>query len=130
MKGMSLIELMMVMALVGILASLGMASYSAYTTRVHRAEAQTFMLMVAGREEEYHLDTREYATLTALHLAVPDSMARYYSVELAPDNASQPPGYTLKAIPEPGLAAKGEPALELDHLGHSLPPELWQGMRP
>ncbi len=128
MKGFTLIELMIVMALMSVLATLGLSSYKVYMARVHRAEVQQFMLSVANRQETYHLDTRRYGSLDDLRLSVPAAVAAYYRLELEPDNASQPPGYTLKAIPQ--AVIQTEPVLELDHLGHATPAELWQGVQP
>ncbi len=130
MQGMTLIELMVVMALVAILTTWGVATYRNQTGRVHRAEAQQFMLTVAGRQETYHLDTRRYGTLADLKITVPAAVAAHYAVQLEPDNASQPAHYNLKATPQPEQAALGEPMLQLDDQGRTVPAELWQGRHP
>ena len=128
MKGFTLIELTVVLALVAILAALALSSYKTQVARIHRAEVQQFMLSVANREETYRLDTRRYGTLEDLRMAVPDAIRPYYSVELVADNDSLTPGYTLKATPEATLPSESE--LQLDHQGQLSPPELWQGVHP
>lgn len=128
-RGVTLIELVVVLAVIGILSTLAIPSYRSYMIRVYRSEVQALMLTIVNREEEYFLDARQYGKLSDLHLAVSQSIGDHYTVTVEPDNTALPPGYTIKAIPQPILEAQGEPILQLDSLGNSNPPELWRGQR-
>ena len=61
-QGFTLIELMIAVAVVGILAGIAWPSYKYYVMRANRSAAQQFMLDIANREEQFMLDARSYAT--------------------------------------------------------------------
>jgi len=61
-SGFTLIEVLIVVAILGILMSIAVPAYSEYIRRAHRAAAQQFLLDVAQRQEQYLLDNRQYAT--------------------------------------------------------------------
>ena len=57
--GFTLIEVMIVVAMIGILTAIALPSYNAYVLRSHRAEARTALLTVAQRlEQNYTLNGR------------------------------------------------------------------------
>jgi type IV pilus assembly protein PilE len=59
-RGFTLIEVMIVVAIVGILAAVAYPSYLEYLKKGRRADAQTFMSDIANRESQYLLDARLY----------------------------------------------------------------------
>ncbi|RYV02562.1 prepilin-type cleavage/methylation domain-containing protein [Shewanella sp. OPT22] len=61
-KGFSLIELMIAVAILGILSSIAYPSYVDYVTRSARADALAGLVHVANLQEQYYLDHRKYAT--------------------------------------------------------------------
>lgn len=63
--GFTLIELMIVVAIVAILSAFAMSSYAQYVARAERKEVQTEMLEIAARLEQYYSLNNSYA-LTGL----------------------------------------------------------------
>ena len=61
-KGFTLIELMIVVAIVGILAGVGYPSYTQYITDSRRTEAMTLLLSAMQREERFFTKELEYTT--------------------------------------------------------------------
>lgn len=60
-RGFTLIELMMVVAIVGILAAIAFPSYKNYVVRASREAAQTELLQLANIQEKIYLNSNEYA---------------------------------------------------------------------
>ena len=60
-KGFTLIELMIALAIVGILSAIAFPSYRNYVIRSSRAAAQTELLQLASQQEKIYLNSNEYA---------------------------------------------------------------------
>lgn len=68
--GFTLLELMIVVAIVGFLAAIAYPSYTAYVTKSMRSVGQSALTQVASRQEQYFLDNKAYAAnLTLLGYA-------------------------------------------------------------
>ena len=61
-NGFSLLELVIVLAVIGVLLTLAIPSYQRYTQRVHRAEAIRMMLAIADCQERIRASTGFYDT--------------------------------------------------------------------
>lgn len=61
-RGFTLIELMVVVAVAAILASLAVSSYRKSVMRAHRTEATAAMLNVASAQEKFFLQNNTYTT--------------------------------------------------------------------
>lgn len=59
--GFTLIELMITLAIVGILAGIAYPSYQSYVTRTSREAAKTEMLELAGVQERIYLNSNAYS---------------------------------------------------------------------
>ena len=60
-QGFTLMELMIVVAIVGILAAVALPSYRSYIARAARVEAQTELLELASLQEKIFLNSANYA---------------------------------------------------------------------
>lgn len=60
-SGFTLVELMVVVAIVGILATVAMPSYNSYLIRSARVNAQGELLQLAGLQEKIYLNSNRYA---------------------------------------------------------------------
>ncbi|NQZ12955.1 MAG: type IV pilin protein [Algicola sp.] len=85
-KGFTLIELMIGVAIVGILASIAYPSYTDSLNRSRRAEAMTELVRVANMQEQYFADNRTYAIdMTKLGFSADPYITEngYYSIDTA-----------------------------------------------
>lgn len=62
--GFSLIELLITLAIMGLLATMSYPSYQRYITKSHRLDGQSALLELACRMENYHLEHGTYKTAT------------------------------------------------------------------
>lgn len=121
-KGFTLVELMIVVVIVAILASIGVPSYQSYVVRNNRVDMQTHLLQLASNIERFKSQQLSYTGLTLAmvnnNLAVfPASGAAKYnlSLTLTPNNAA-PTGWVLLAQPT-GSQQGGDGAMRIDNLG-------------
>ncbi len=67
--GVTLIELLITIAIIGILAAVAFPSYTDYVVRSNRSEGQRELIRIANLQEQYYSDRRNYTSvLTQLGL--------------------------------------------------------------
>lgn len=130
--GFTLTELMIAVAVIAILTRIAYPSYLEYVKRGHRSSAQSLMLDLANREQQYLLDNRSFlgggasAVTTLLPSGVPPEVSAYYTMTITA-TAGPPPTFEVKATPKTGTVMAGETAFTLDQDGTKLPAGKWQG---
>ena len=102
-QGFSLIELMIAVAIAGILATIAYPSYTRYVTKSNRSAAESFIMTVSNKQEQYMLDARQYATgataISTLNLTPPPEVQSNYTITVVANNAATPPSYSITAQP-------------------------------
>lgn len=87
-RGFSLIELMIVVAIVAILGAIGYPSYQRYLLSSHRVEAKEMLLDAANRQETYFMDFNQYASAAAALNMVDVSDSGYYHLVISAAGSS------------------------------------------
>ena len=110
--GFTLIELIMVMAIVGVILSIALPSYQQSLYKARRAEAKTLLLDLANRQEQLMLDSSTYTTdLAQLGYSEYKDEAddRAYSPKLNPcASGSIETCYLLTAVPVKNSHQEGD----------------------
>jgi len=121
-KGLTLIELLIVMVIVAILAAISVPMYTGYMTRARRADAKTALEQLRAAEEMRRAEYGAYLNdLAALQTSwgAPATNQRYYTISLAATATT----FTGTATPTGSQTVDG--ALTIDHNGTKLPEEKW-----
>ena len=121
----TLIELVVTIAIVGILAAIAYPAFVNHVIKGNRSAAQQFMLDIANAQAQYQLDARAYSNVIGtggLGLSPTTAAASNYTFAIAL-SAGPPPGYVITATPI-GRQAQDN-ALTLDSAGTKSPANKW-----
>ncbi|KZZ64622.1 hypothetical protein A3765_10955 [Oleiphilus sp. HI0130] len=113
-KGFTLIELMIVVAIIGIIASIGYPRYTESVSKSRRGNAQAEMLSLSSALERYYTQNNHYSNAAAAgaDTGAPDATlytidaetAQFYTITIsAVGDADTAQTYTLSAAPTGGM---------------------------
>lgn len=130
-RAFSLIELLIALAIVGILAAVCYPAYQQYVLRSYRAEAMQQLLQIANIQEQQLADFGQYTTeLSNLGLTSNVTASGRYQISILLNNAASE--YQLIATAVGVQSADSScPSFELNHLGqqnatNSVALSCWQ----
>lgn len=116
-KGVTLLELMVVVVIIGIIAAIAFPSYTQFIIKSKRTSGSAVLLQVADRQQQFFMDNKQYATkFSSLGYGSDDMMInddgtvvdasnshRTYKIALSGATATT---YTVEAIPQLAQASK------------------------
>ena len=121
-----MIDVLIAIAIVGILASIAWPAYSSAVRKSNRSAAEAHLSDIAQREQQYLLDQRSFASdVTTLGVVTPATVVPYYTITIAV-SAGPPPSFTATATPVGSQAAdlSGQ-ALTITNTGAKGPSGAW-----
>lgn len=134
-RGFTLVELMIVVLVIAIIASIAVPSYRSFITRAQRSDATAALLRVRSAQEKFFLQNRQYMTNADLVAAgLNASEHGFYTVTSALDGARPLPNFALTAVPVAGGPQAVDTActsFTLDDMGTrgsapNPPPTCWK----
>lgn len=123
-KGFTLIEMLIAVAIVGILAAIALPSYQQHVIRSNRSAAQSQMMDIANREQQFLLANRAYADRAALAATytLPSAVSSKYRYDITL-GAGAVPSYVITFKPKGTQASDGD--LTLSSEGVKMPVAKW-----
>lgn len=121
--GFTLIELMITVAIIGILAAVAYPSYTSYIVRANRSAAQAQMLDIANRQQQFMLANRAYATKGVLEnsgYALPAEVRAKYSYTITV-GTSAVPDYLITFTAIDSQASDGDLTLNSEGVKGCIP---------
>ncbi len=120
-QGFTLIELMIVVAIIGILAAIAYPSYQGYVERTNRADMMSELHNIASEIESRKLAQGSYSTISTAVMSdfnnksYPAQGTALYTVTVTPDPLTA--NWTITATPVTGSRMAGDGNITLNHQG-------------
>ncbi|GAB3290126.1 MULTISPECIES: type IV pilin protein [Pseudidiomarina] len=120
-SGMTLIELMIVVAIIGIIAAIAYPNFTDYVKQSRRADAMGELMKLQMAQEEYRLRNTSYATIADLGFT---SSSEFYTFSVSNLGAET---YTLTATAKGAQVSDTECAtMSINQNDQKTPTTCWQ----
>lgn len=138
-SGLSLIELLMAILVLGVLLAIAIPGYKDYQIRANKSAVKAVMLEIASREEQFLMGTGAFGSLAQINYTVPPEVSAVFDISLTTGTNSGStitalqglPTFTITASGKAGTIQAGHPAagastaLSINQFGLKLPISEW-----
>jgi len=121
--GFTLTELLIVMVIAAILATIAVPSYREAVRRSDRRAAQSAIMEIANRERQVFVSERAFQDEDELAFTLPAELEGKYTYTIAVDNDASPPTFTITFDAIGAQAVDGD--LTMNSAGEKTPAEKW-----
>ncbi len=98
-NGFTLIEVLIVTAILGLIAAIAYPSYAGYMTGARRIEGQTALLDALQQQERYYAQHNTYAAFSSDGAGPDDKLFAWWSGASAPQSAYELSGHACPGVP-------------------------------
>ena len=120
-SGFTLIEMLIVVAVIAILAAIAVPTYNEQVRKSHRGGGKAVMLQTVQALERFHTVNNTYSGYTPTNFAAPEGStgtAQHYELEVSNLGVAT---YTITAVPKNGQLKDKCLTLSISHTGAKTP---------